>query len=80
MGEFPDEVIEAAFKRAKSRCECIREHPWHKPFRCHQKLLKKYRGKDNHYSWEAYHINPKGPDTLRNCIILCPRCARAITY
>ena len=76
MGEFPDEVIEASWKRSKSQCECERDHSWHRSFRCHQHLLKRYRGKDSHFSWEAHHADSNGPDTLRNCEILCPRCAR----
>ncbi len=78
MGDFPDEVVEAAWKRSGSRCECERDHSWHRPFRCHQHLLKRYRGKDSHFGWETHHVNSNGPDTLRNCKILCPRCLRLV--
>ena len=78
MGDFPDEVVEAAWKRSRSRCECERDHSWHRPFRCHQRLLKGYRGKDSHFGWEAHRVDSNGPDTLSNCEILCPRCLRLI--
>ena len=81
MGTFPDDVVEAAWKRSGSRCECTREHSWHKGRRCPQTLKKEHRGDDTKSTgWETHHKTSQasgGSDTLSNCEILCMRCHKA---
>ena len=77
MGEFPNEVIEKAWRRSTAQCECTRNHYWHKGRRCIQTLNWNDRGKENPTGWEAHHKVSQasgGSDTLSNCEILCQKC------
>jgi len=77
MGEFPDKVVKEAWKRSGGRCECTRDHEWHKGRRCPQKLNWDDRGKEKQTGWEAHHKISQaagGSDTLSNCEILCQNC------
>jgi len=80
MGSFPDSVIQQAWKRSGGRCECKRDHWWHRPGRCNQDLVEDDRGKEKATGWEAHHKTAQekgGPDILSNCEILCQRCHKA---
>lgn len=75
MGKFPEEVVEAAWKRSNSVCECKFDHSWHPNQRCPQTVIKYQRGDDSKKTgWEAHHIDRNGSDTLNNCLIMCIRC------
>ena len=82
MGTFPDSVVEAAWKRSGSRCECTYDHSWHKGRRCSQTLKKEHRGDDSKETgWEAHHKvsqDDGGSDELENCLIICIRCHNEI--
>lgn len=70
---FPDNVVDAAFRRSGGRCECTRITCDHIT-RCSAKLIKDRRGYEGPGGWEAHHKNSSGPSTLSNCEILCIRC------
>ncbi len=69
-GDFPESVVEQAWKKSGEKCECTRSTHEHKS-RCNKMLLKGSRGRDSTYGWEAHHISSSGGDTLSNCEILC---------
>jgi hypothetical protein len=79
---FSKTTIEAAFSRAHGRCECTRCHlgiydaPHHG-----KRCTNTFSIGDN---WSAHHRYPGamgGYDSLLNCEILCPECAKlAETY
>ena len=72
---FPLSVIDSAFRRAGSKCECKRTSHQHSFGRCNKLLVWENRGKDGSRGcWEAHHIVADGPDTLSNCEILCCDC------
>ena len=68
MSDFPEPIKDAAFKRSKGRCECLRKtHKWHRVGRC-KTTIGRRRNVNYH------HIRAKGADTLANCEALCLRC------
>ena len=71
---FPIEVVERAWKRAGSRCECRRKTHGHPYVRCNKQLVGANRGRKGRGCWEAHHTRANGPDTLSNCEILCWDC------
>ena len=71
---FPDNVIEAAWKRSGGRCECRRKSHNHSYGRCNKTLSFNNRGRTGWGCWEAHHINSNGGDVLSNCEILCWDC------
>lgn len=74
---FPDNVVEAAWRRAGGRCECRRLSHNHPYVRCNKELVWENRGRDGRGKWEAHHrvsVDAGGADTLSNCEILCWDC------
>jgi 5-methylcytosine-specific restriction endonuclease McrA len=72
---FPQDVINAAWKRAGGRCECKRQCPEHLGRRCNKELDPKNNVSGK--KWHAHHIVSQeagGSDTLENCEILCIKC------
>ena len=66
---FPDSVVEAAWKRAKGRCECRRTTHDHTIPHGIQ-LTWGNRGREGKGAWEAHHKVRGGSDTVSNCEIL----------
>ncbi len=65
---FPQEVIDAAWRRAGGKCECTRTGCVHNG-RCNKALRAG--------AWHAHHRTAQaadGPDTLSNCECLCVDC------
>ena len=74
MGDFPDNVIQDAWRRSESRCECTQTTHGHTG-RCNKTVYVFRRGdRKSEYCWEAHHIGASGDDTLLNCEILCCDC------
>lgn len=71
MGDFPESVVDQAWKRSRGDCECSRTAHGHTG-RCKRSLLKSSRGtRNDSFGWEAHHINNTDDDMLSNCEILC---------
>jgi hypothetical protein len=70
---FPTSVVEAAWARAKGKCECTRTTHNHSVPHGKQ-LVWDNRGREGRGAWEAHHKIRGGPDTLSNCQILCWGC------
>jgi hypothetical protein len=79
---FPPEVIREVFLKAKGRCECTslscKAHA-RTPLtlakgdpRCARAFFFTEHGE----KWVARPIDPSGPDTSANCVILCLPCAK----
>lgn len=71
---FPNDVVEAAWKRSGGYCECTRTTHDHNARRCSKPLVKQNRGPETNGAWEAHHINANGPAVLSNCQIMCWKC------
>lgn len=72
---FPQEVIDAAWRRAGGKCECTRQCPKHSGYRCNR-ILDPSNQKPG-MQWHAHHTvsqDAGGPDTIENCEILCIEC------
>jgi len=77
MGEFPEDVVLAAWNRAVGRCECRRRTHNHPYIRCNKELVWANRGREARGAWEAHHITTQekgGQPILSNCEILCWDC------
>ena len=73
--EFPLEIKEQAFERAKGRCECKRGSHKNHPYEpCRKPLVWENPGREGEGCWEAHHINPDNGEVLPNCEILCWPC------
>lgn len=74
---FPKSVVDAAWTRSGSKCECSRLTHVHSG-RCNKPLSYDNRGKDGvRGAWEAHHkvaVKSDGSDILSNCEILCIDC------
>jgi len=68
---LPQSVVEAAWRRAGSHCECPRDTHDHGSTRCNKQLAWADRGREGIAGWEASRVEPDGDDTLSNCAILC---------
>lgn len=68
---FPQSVIDAAWTRAKGRCECTEN--CHSAYNPHNKQLDP-KNTTPGMKWEAHHINSDGEPVLSNCKILCVSC------
>jgi len=74
LTEFPLDVVEAAWARARGHCECRRKSHG-PPMRCNKQLVWKNRGRGTGRGcWEANHVNSNRPGSLSNCEILCWEC------
>jgi len=68
---FPQSVIDAAWRRAQGRCECTEN--------CHSVWTRCNKPLDPRnimpgMRWHAHHINSEGDSVLSNCKILCVPC------
>ena len=74
---FSQSVVDDAWRRSGSKCECTRTSHGHSG-RCNKSLSYDNRGKDGAWgAWEAHHkvaVSSGGNDTLSNCEILCLDC------
>lgn len=73
---FSQDVVDKAWERAKGTCECKRGNHGHGQPHA-KKLLYAQRGRDGQGAWEAHHVNPNGPNSASNCLILCWPCHKA---
>ncbi|MBI4307481.1 MAG: HNH endonuclease [Chloroflexi bacterium] len=74
---FSSADIEAAWKRAKGKCQCRRKSHGHYYVRCNKQLVWKNRGREGRGKWEANHRLWKrsgGSDVFSNCEIICWDC------
>ncbi len=72
---FSPEVINAAWKRAGGRCECILATCPSHGGRCNKALDPQNRTEG--MKWHAHHVvsqSAGGSDGLQNCLILCVPC------
>lgn len=71
MSEFSNEIVEAAWARAKGACECLyADHGHHN--RCGKTLLKAYRGdKFSFFGWEAHSKSGRYLNDISDCEIVC---------
>jgi hypothetical protein len=78
---FKREVIAAAWKRSRQRCECRRVTHDHERTRCGVPLIwENRRQPDVSGHWEANHRRwrmSRGRDSLANCELLCLECHEA---
>jgi hypothetical protein len=70
---FAESLVALAWHRSGRRCECQMQGCLHYG-RCSNILVWNHRGLETAFGWEAHHINPAGPATLSNCLILCQQC------
>jgi hypothetical protein len=69
---FNSSVVQEAWRRSGSECECRMTIHKHLYVRCNNQLVWENRGKiGKHGCWEAHHIVAGGTDTVSNCEILC---------
>ena len=76
---FSKSVVDKAFGRARSRCECTGSGHGHIG-RCAEFLTRTSRGREGVGGWEAHYmprVESSGADTLANCEILCSDCHKA---
>ena len=72
---FPESKVKICFDYEKGRCECRREHSFHKGERCNQQLVWENRGRTGSGAWEAHHKDgDSNNDSITNCEILCWDC------
>lgn len=73
--DFSEMTKDEAYKRAKGRCECTRQHQGktnalHHGGRCTKTFTR-------HGAWHAHHIiavSSGGSNNLSNCEVLCIEC------
>jgi hypothetical protein len=64
--DFPQAVKDKALKDAGNKCQCKRDHAWHRGRKCESTVKV-----------ECHHINANGPGVTSNCEVLCSRCHEA---
>jgi hypothetical protein len=72
--EFDSSVVQEAWRRAGSRCECRAPAHAHGEELCKAQLGFPSRGKEGQWGWEARPIQQEGPQTAENCQIVCAAC------
>jgi hypothetical protein len=73
--QFSLDVLEAAWKRADGKCECVNTSCGHTG-RCNRTLVKAAKGTDVPGGWDIRAVNPTGPANLKNAILLCRKCLK----
>ncbi len=78
---YTDEVVENAWMRARSRCECARDGHAHQG-RCGKPLVWTHQGKGTTVGgWQARRNGSKrlgGWEAVNQCEILCWACYQAV--
>jgi len=77
---FPEDVVQQAWLRAGSRCECGRANHPHGRRRCNKTLVEINKGREGEGNWETHRRSAGGSGTLNNCEILCWECHQAISW
>lgn len=77
---FPEDVVQQAWLRADSRCECGRANHPHGRRRCNKTLVEINKGREGEGAWDAHRRSAGGSGTLNNCEILCWECHQAISW
>ncbi len=72
--EFPCDVVQEAWIRAGSKCECHAAECAHSGNRCDAMLGFPSRGKSGQWGWDVRPVQEDGPETAENCQIVCSEC------
>ena len=72
--EIPGSVLQEAWIRAGSRCECQAPGHSHGGDRCKAMLGFPSRGKQGQWGWDIRPVQQDGPQTAENCRIVCSEC------
>ena len=74
MADYTESIIQQAWRRSESRCECTQTGHGHTG-RCNKTVYVFREGdKASEYGWNSHQISASGGDTLANCEILCSAC------
>ena len=72
--EFPGDVVQEAWIRAGSKCECQAAECAHGGDRCNAMLGFPSRGRSGQWGWDVRPAREDGPETAENCQIVCSEC------
>jgi hypothetical protein len=74
---FTNEIVERAWRRSGSYCECTRTKHGHGG-RCNKPLTRDLRGaRDSPFGWEAYSVSGLYKNIASDCEILCWDCYKS---
>ncbi|MGI6216567.1 MAG: hypothetical protein ACOYIK_03025 [Coriobacteriales bacterium] len=77
-GIIPQEEVNKAWNRAGGCCECEAEGHGHDGEKCGHRCIYSMQGGANEAGWEAMVVDPDGPLTAENCIIVCRSCVNKL--